>query len=169
MVDKKKNRNDLVKCLWHISIQRSILDFKCCKNEELNLFVELTDKEITNIEIIDKQHANFVKIISELYELLGQNRPETIKYLLNQLVDETRIHFETEEKFMKEHNFSSYFSHKLEHDRFYSKVKNIRDKVFNGSEKVNLEMLKSFKLWLINHIALNDKKLGEFLVENNYA
>ncbi len=129
-------------------------------------FIELEESEILGIDDIDEQHKKFAKLASELYELLGQDKPETVKYLLNQIVSEIKTHFSTEEKYMKDNKYLNYFSHKQEHDRFYSKLLNLKDEIEAGKTKVNLEILKSFKNWLKNHIELNDKKLAVYLLEN---
>jgi len=130
-------------------------------------FFELSENEIINIEVIDGQHKTFVKQINELYELLGQDKPETIKYLLNQFTKEVKVHFETEENFMKKYSYESYYSHKLEHDRFLNKFLEFTEEVTSGKENLNLEKLKSAKTWFFNHFELNDKKLGVYLKEKN--
>ncbi|MBN1301716.1 MAG: hemerythrin family protein [Melioribacteraceae bacterium] len=130
-------------------------------------FIEAKDIELTNINIIDEQHLKFAEIVSELYDLLGQDKSETIKYLLKQLAQETVTHFDTEEELMKKFKYENYFSHKMEHDRFLRKTTDYVNDVINGNASLNLEMLKSFKNWLINHIRLNDAKLGGYLVTKN--
>lgn len=129
-------------------------------------FIEITEKETLGIKDLDEQHKNFAKFTSELYELLGQDKPKTIAYLFNQIASELRTHFDTEEKYMTENRYINFFSHKQEHDRFYKKVLSLKECIESGKEKLNLELLKSFKNWFINHIELNDKKLADYLVEN---
>ncbi len=130
-------------------------------------FIELEKSEYVNVQIIDEQHKKFAELIDELYELLGLNKPETTKYILNQLITELQIHFNTEETFMKETKYVNFFSHKMEHDRFLKKIEDFRNGLLQGTDKLNLELLKSCKTWFHNHIKLNDKKLGDFLVEQN--
>lgn len=137
------------------------------KTNSKSKFIELTESEIVNVEIIDEQHLNFVNLVEKLFEMLGLDKPETIKYLVNQLAIDLKTHFDTEEKFMKDTNYINYFSHKMEHDRFLNKILDFKINFETGKEKLNLEILKSCKNWFHNHIELNDKKLGVFLAERN--
>ncbi len=53
------------------------------------------------------------EITNKLYRTLGTDQDEHAMKLLKELVDELRIHFDTEEKYMKDYKFQSYISHKL--------------------------------------------------------
>jgi hemerythrin len=133
------------------------------KLESKNKFIELSEDELVNVEIIDNQHKSFTELVDELYSLLGSKKNETIKYLINNLVDDLKLHFETEEILMKEKSYINFFSHKMEHDRFLNKIIVFKQQLDNGKVNLNLELLKSCKTWFHNHIKLNDKKLGDFL------
>lgn len=114
---------------------------------------------------IDNQHAKMVQLVNELHSLLGSKKKETIKYIMKQLVEEAKIHFQTEEKLMTQNNYLDFISHKLEHDRYYNKLANFYSELQNEKESMNLEILNSFKTWFVNHLKINDKKLGGFLAE----
>ena len=131
------------------------------------LFIELSKSEFVNVAIIDEQHQTLGELLNELFELLGANKPETVKFLMNRLVEHLKTHFETEEKLMKDLNYINFFSHKMEHDRFLSKIVDFQEYIRDDKGKLNLELLKSCKNWFHNHIELNDRKLGVFLTENN--
>ena len=126
-------------------------------------FITWSENDSIKVEIIDKQHKDFFDIINELYLTLGLQKDNETKELLIRLSEEIKIHFDTEEKLMKNNKFGGYFSHKLEHDRFYNKLNQFRDAVLDEKDIVNLEFLNSLKRWFYNHIDFNDRKLGEYL------
>lgn len=127
-------------------------------------FIEMTENEILNINRIDTQHSRIVELLNKLHDQLGAKFEEESKRLLIELKDTLREHFDTEENLMKEYKYVNFFSHKLEHDRFFSKVKSYITEVDQGKIKLDLEFLKSAKRWFFNHFALNDKKCAEFLL-----
>lgn len=116
-----------------------------------------------NVQEIDHQHENFVKLVNELYELIGTEKIEATKYLMKQIITELRNHFDAEERLMKTHKYVDYFSHKMEHDRYYLKLENFYEDLIHSRAKINLELFKSLNQWFFNHIELNDAKLGKYL------
>jgi hemerythrin len=128
-------------------------------------FIDWSEEENVKIEIIDEQHKNIVSLINELYEILGSSRNFLEKNLLERLLKNLRVHFDTEEKLMKESKFPNFISHKMEHDRFFNKIQNFYAQYENGDEKLNLELLNSIKRWLFNHLEINDRKCGKFFIE----
>lgn len=128
-------------------------------------FITWSENDAVNVESIDSQHRRMIKIVNHLHSLLDTNDNTEIKSTFVELVEYLKEHFYTEETFMKEYKFPGYISHKLEHDRYYSKISNYKDLVEKGENKLNLEILYSLKKWFFNHLEINDRKLGEFLIE----
>jgi len=122
--------------------------------------IEWTEGYAVDIKVIDEQHQQMAKTVNEIYSLLGSQKNEAIKYLVRKLVYETKAHFGTEEKLMKEGQYQSYISHKLEHDRFDNDINSFYKGFTKGEIDVNLEFLKNIKKWFFNHIEINDRKLG---------
>ena len=127
-------------------------------------FIEFTDKEILNIKKVDMQHAKFAELLNKLHQQLGAKFEGETNRLLIDLKGTLREHFDTEEELMKEHKYVNFFSHKLEHDRFYKKVDEYLDLISGGKTKLDLEFLKSCRRWFFNHFELNDKKCAEHLI-----
>jgi hemerythrin len=129
---------------------------------KMNL-IEWSDRFNVNFKPIDEQHQQMARTVNDLYSLLGSKKYEATKYLVKKLVDDVKLHFETEEKLMKIGNFQSYYSHKLEHDRFEKEIKGFYRKFSNGETDINLQFLNLLKRWMLNHIEINDRKLGTHL------
>ena len=125
-------------------------------------FIELTEKDKINVAEIDKQHESVASIISEIHDRLNSEEDEVQK-LLKKLIEELEIHFETEEKLMKENRFPGYISHKLEHDRFYNQTLQSVKRYKENKSSLNAETLERIKRWFFNHLEINDRKCGIFL------
>lgn len=129
-------------------------------------FIELSENEMLHIEKVDSQHLKIVDLFNKLHKELGAKFEGESQRLLADLKIALREHFDTEEELMKKYNYVNYFSHKLEHDRYYKKVDEYLNSVSNSEIKLDLEFLQSGKRWFFNHFELNDKKCGEFLKVN---
>ena len=68
---------------------------------------------------------------------------------------------------LQESKIPFYISHKLEHDRFYTKINTLQRQITSGKVSLTLEDLKFVKIWFYNHIEFKDRQLAEFLIEKN--
>lgn len=126
-------------------------------------FIEFTPEEKVNVKIIDEQHEQLAALFNVLHSNLDESKRDLAAKTLNAIIDLVEKHFFAEERLMKQFRFTGYFSHKLEHDRFYNKLLLLTDKYKKGEESITERELDGFKQWFHNHIELNDKKCGEFL------
>ena len=129
-------------------------------------FIEFTKNELIGVNSIDEQHQSMVLIVNKLYDKIIASDKKMIHNYLYKFLEVVEVHFETEENMMKSTKYHGYISHKLEHDRFYRQILTSTDRFSKGLESIGTEQLKSIKRWLFNHIELNDKKCGEYFVEN---
>ncbi|MDQ7815497.1 MAG: bacteriohemerythrin [Melioribacteraceae bacterium] len=126
-------------------------------------FIEFTDSEKVNVESIDQQHLTIVGLINKIHSDFSANKKQGVMSTLQNLIDELEIHFENEERYMKEFHYPGYISHKLEHDRFYNQIVNTTDMLKKEHHNISLEQLEGLRRWFFNHLDFNDKKCGEFL------
>ncbi|OON98060.1 MAG: hypothetical protein ATN36_01690 [Epulopiscium sp. Nele67-Bin005] len=116
------------------------------------------------IPIIDEQHKQLFKIIDRAYKLL--RRHSTDKYdetleILDELVAYSKMHFETEERIMKENNYPNFKEHKASHDKFLMEVEEIITKAIHDVDDNMLRKILNILVeWLIGHIYGNDKDMG---------
>jgi hemerythrin len=127
-------------------------------------FIELSKDDLVNIKSIDDQHKEIIEILNKLHASFMKQENEEMIGNLNKLIEEMEVHFENEESLMKQYNYPGYISHKLEHDRIYNKTLVSADSNKSGKSQLSIEDLNSLKRWFFNHLELNDKKCGEFLV-----
>ncbi len=126
-------------------------------------FIDFTESELVNVKDIDNQHLKMVNIINRIHSGISNTSNYNYTSDLQALIDEIEIHFETEERYMKENLFPGYYSHKLEHDRFFNQMVNNFEKMKEDRSSNIGEQLNSFKRWFYNHLDLSDKKCGTFL------
>ncbi len=120
----------------------------------------LTSKDKIGIEIIDNQHESMHQLAVELNNAFANEKTYDVKYIMKQIVDEMTLHFETEEKFMKDNNCFE-ITHVLEHQRYLEKTKNFYKAIKANKKNAVTEFLQSFRLWFYNHLEINDRKLGK--------
>lgn len=129
-------------------------------------FIQWSKSVELNVPILDKQHKIMVDLTNQLHDLLETRNKTKIKETLKNIVAETKIHFETEDKLMEESKLPLFFSHKQEHERFYNKLNKLYEEVKSG-RKLTLDDLKIMKIWFFNHLDFKDKSLAEHIIAHS--
>jgi len=111
---------------------------------------------------IDEQHKKLFEIANRAYSLL-KNELITDKYdqiavIFAELLDYTGYHFGFEENYMKSIGYKKLLSHKVIHDDFVERVKNIDLKqVDEDQDKYLMDLLDFVANWISDHILVQDK------------
>ncbi len=128
-------------------------------------YLKFTKNEKINFKLIDNQHKDFINLINKLYNSSIHKNYNDANNLLNQIVNFLNYHFSTEEKLMIETKYEGYYSHKLEHDRYLKKLKEMQKNYFKGNIIPDLDFFEGIKNWFANHLEMNDKKMGNYFVK----
>lgn len=124
------------------------------------------DRLLIHVEKIDNQHRNLFEILDELQQACKKEKgKKVIRELFNSLKKYAVIHFLDEEKVMIKNNYPGYLEHRKMHKAFSKKVLEL-EKTLNNKEipLTTLVEVNSFlSKWLITHIGMEDKKIGQFL------
>lgn len=114
--------------------------------EELLSRINLLHDAIKN-----REHSSDIEMIAEFFEDYVEN------------------HFESEEKVMKEKNYSGFDEHKKEHDFFKEEFTKIRKSLRENDGKEIWDGLEEMEIllrdWMLYHITSVDRKLEVFLKE----
>lgn len=78
---------------------------------------------------------------------------------LNELSNYASYHFDTEEKYMIQHNYPDYEAHKKEHENYKINIAKLSFGAMNRDESVPLELLKFLVKWWLDHLLETDLKL----------
>ena len=118
------------------------------------------------IASIDKQHMKLIELINSFYENISEkSSKEKMFDLIKALKDYTVYHFSSEEKFMKQHDYPEYATHKKEHDKFFEQVMSFEERYKNGKLILTVEITNFIKEWVSNHIMNIDKKYSDYLIK----
>ena len=120
---------------------------------------EWSDEYLTDIEEIDGQHQGFFEAAHRLYDQIRNCEGEHgVEDAVTFLRDYAERHFETEEAFMREHEFPLLEEHAKLHDAFLESLELLVDElqVFGPSQHLADRALDVAQDWLIDHIADED-------------
>jgi hemerythrin len=113
---------------------------------------------------IDAEHDLQMQLLESLSDSLikgGDFSPT--KYVLEQFIEFSDMHFLSEQLVMRLHNYPGYEPHLEAHTRLMKKVREIRERILRGDKDPSLQLILELRDWLLNHIATEDVAFGEFL------
>lgn len=114
-----------------------------------------TDDLDTRIDVIDKQHRRIVDYINDLEVAHTSGDKESVKRVLDDLIDYTMSHFAFEESLQEEAGYKYAKPHKKVHDLFIRRVNDYVER-FKLGEDVTDSLHQMLTSWLINHIKRDD-------------
>jgi len=132
-------------------------------------FIELQEEYKTCILSIDREHEIMAGLVNSIYDAMDKNVKSVLLPKLNILLGSVEGHFANEEKLMTKNKFPGYYSHKLEHDRFYNQISTKVREYERDDTPIGIDDLKGIRHWFFNHIEIKDKKLCAFLTEKGIS
>ena len=112
----------------------------------------------------DTEHDLQLQMMDALAESIEKGGDfSPARYVLDQFIEFSDMHFLSEQLVMRLHNYPGYERHLEEHMGLMKKVREIRDSVVRGDQKLSRELVEGLRDWLLNHIATKDVAFGEFL------
>lgn len=110
-------------------------------------------------DAIDHQHMRLFSIVEDIHNHSIKPGSTSLKKKIGDLVIYTRVHFEDEERLMESVDYPELEAHKRMHAALIDTVKNAYEEVSAGHTDGQAERLaKLMGDWLVNHIAVEDKK-----------
>jgi hemerythrin len=126
--------------------------------------IEWDDFYSVHIPKIDEQHKGLVGMISELQVAMSNGAAkDVLGKVLDNLIDYTIVHFNTEEELLRTNNYPEFDKHKLEHERLTGRVQEFKSKFSNGGIATTFELMEFLSDWLIQHIVESDKQYSKFI------
>jgi len=114
---------------------------------------------------IDEQHKKLIGFINNLVkcEVDSKAQDEQIQSVLSGLFNYTSYHFFAEEQIMEASEYPNYDKHKDEHAALTAEVIDYFDRYLGGDRDIRSRLYEFLKGWLLNHIQVTDKGLGNYL------
>ena len=138
------------------------------KNDQVaqRSFIKWGPNFSVGIREIDEQHEKLVSMVNKLYAAyqMGKDR-DVASMLLDELINYTIYHFNTEERYFDQFGYPEAESHKRIHEELAKKVLRFKDRLDRGETGVARELLNFLKDWLSNHICITDKRYSSFFHE----
>ena len=118
---------------------------------------------------MDAQHARWIQLIEEFRHsasghLLEHAGIAAAQHALEQLLNYTRDHFASEERFLALHKYPDLDAHKHHHRSLETEVAKLFDEI--KAHKTNTTPLKLnlfVTIWLMEHIMQDDDKYARFI------
>jgi hemerythrin len=120
------------------------------------------------IPLIDEQHKELINLTNKLFNSCIQgNESSKIIFMrtIRGAVDYVGYHFSTEEKVMERINYPGLAPHKKEHADFVKEVLHEVENFKSGKKFTPISFVHYLKDWVLTHIAVTDKLLGDYLLK----
>ncbi|PIQ86524.1 MAG: hemerythrin [Candidatus Omnitrophica bacterium CG11_big_fil_rev_8_21_14_0_20_45_26] len=133
-------------------------------------FIEWTVQYSVGNQTIDDQHKQLFAITNRMFEgLKGGETKATLFKTFEDLIEYTRYHFTTEEKYMGSSGFPDIEEHKAEHRKLLAELLQLRDKFEKSAEIVEIDLLEFLLHWISNHILGHDLRYVPFIKKGQNA
>ena len=91
---------------------------------------------------IDRQHQKLVAMINELSEAMKQGKGKMVLgKVLNNLIDYTATHFQTEEKYFDQYNYPKTSAHTKEHTNFVINIMEFKKDFDDGKLALSMDVM----------------------------
>ncbi len=128
------------------------------------LYIEWNDDYSVKVKLLDEQHQYLIKILNKLHEAMKKGNSKTVlSNTLDQLIQYSVEHFNSEEQLLDQYNYPQANTHKDEHKKFVNEVQKFKQGFDSGKMFVSIELMDFLKNWLIKHIQGTDKQYSSFL------
>lgn len=139
----------------------SVGAFKISGSDKL---IEWSDILETGVDLFDEQHKKLVQIINDLYASIRKGEAkQNLEKILNELVEYTVFHFDSEEKVFKQYGYINNDAHVKSHERLKQAVGQFLQNYKSGKEVIGFNLMSFLQDWLKNHIMYEDKEYGKLL------
>jgi len=131
------------------------------------MIINWEEKYSVKVQELDDHHKQLVNLMNELYEAIKSGNSTTeISVILDKLIDYTKFHFSSEEKFMIKCGYPGYDKHKSAHEQFVNKILEYQIEFKEGNLLLGMDVMNFLIKWLIRHISIEDKKYGIYFALN---
>jgi hemerythrin len=115
----------------------------------------------TGIRVIDEQHKELIKLLSQFCDMRHNPNPEALSIVLNETLEFCKYHFSTEEVFLEDYPFEERNRHKLLHNDFINYIVDIYDKHENKglSRKQLGDFCMYLRDWIEKHMIEEDLRV----------
>jgi len=131
-------------------------------------FIDWTDKNMVGIAEVDEQHKELFEMLNRLHaSVTGGQERSVLHSVLDNLIEYTVYHFNTEEVLFDACEYPLAQEHKKEHDRLTAQALDLQRELREGSATISFEVLEFLHDWLMDHTSGLDMEFAQYLREND--
>ncbi|QJB56308.1 bacteriohemerythrin [Pseudodesulfovibrio sp. zrk46] len=126
-------------------------------------FIDWSSKNRVGITEVDNQHKKLFDLLNSLHQATVNGEEQSaLGRILDELVDYTVYHFETEEKLFLEYGYPGYEDHKEVHDDLTRQAVELQEEFREGSVTISFDLLDFLNDWLVTHTTGLDQEMAMF-------
>ena len=127
--------------------------------------IKWTEELSVGVAQFDEQHKRLINLINRLIRKQNSDElEETVSEVLNELIQYTMEHFESEEILMEKYNYPELEAHKSQHHDLLEKVVGFCEARGINDTGVPDKLLAFLREWLSRHILEEDMAYKDFFV-----
>ncbi len=115
-------------------------------------------------EEIDKQHKFLIGLLNEFIDARNEGKDfQILKEILSRLLDYTKYHFATEEKFLEENNYPRIAEHRRLHKELIDETTKISNDFNSNNIEISDDIFNLLIHWVLSHILEKDMDYKNFV------
>jgi len=122
------------------------------------------------IEVLDAEHRRLFDLVHQVQAVAeGEGGSLSLLSALQELMDFAILHFQTEEKLMEEHDFSTAGLHRKAHERLLRELREFSRRMSRVPVSGVRASVEDFLgKWLVEHVSHGDAMLARHLKSKGY-
>lgn len=113
---------------------------------------------------VDEEHAAMALLIDRMQEALAvESGAAEVLRLLERLIQDTGVHFLSEQRLMRTHSYPDLQGHTRDHERLLDDLRRIQQSLASGEEIPTTTTVERLRALLADHVAGQDVPFGRFL------
>lgn len=128
--------------------------------------IQWAERYRTGIPFVDAQHQELFRVVARLQEALARNLGDpALRALLEELLDQLKVHFRDEEEFLRRYDYPDILEHMAEHTALFGELEQIKLR-YEQAVAPLASMIGTFLGgWLRHHISEGDFLYARFMRE----
>ncbi len=132
--------------------------------------VQWKDKLLIGVPEIDAEHRYLIALVNNIIEKYHSNKLEaSLAKVYAHLINYTNKHFKNEESLMRAVGYPLLAEHKQKHEFLEDTTSELAEMFLSGQQSISVDTLNFLKNWVIDHVLLEDKKIGAFLAKRDQS
>jgi len=133
------------------------------KSKRMDEFMPWGEELELGVKMFDEQHKKLVQLINQLYNGVRDGKGQDfLGGILNELVQYTVYHFNSEEEMFAKHGYENQRQHIQIHENLKSTVGELKQKLESGEAVIGFNVIAFLENWVKNHILVEDKRYVDF-------